>query len=586
MGASTAQPTPTRRFDWSTTLLGRDTVLLLRLQTRLVTNSVGTLFRQSVVRPLTVFCVMFVIFGFVFLVSVEGFSFIKLHHLALTDRIVGLVLDLLFLSLGVMLIFSTALLLYASLFASPETSFLLSRPVAADKVFAYKFHGAVAFSSWAFLLLGAPVLVAYGLVGEAPWHFYLFVSLFFVGFTLLPGSFGALLCLLVVNFIPRQRKVLLLVAAFVAVIIAAAVVQQIYWVARHEPLERESNSRLLNRINFARSVHMPSHWVASGLRSSARNGPGDIGQALYYLALVWSNGLLAYLLTTWSSKFLYRRGVNRVVTGGTLRRRYGASRLDRLLAPALGFIDARTRLLLVKDFRTFRRDPAQWSQVLIFSGLLLLAFANIGLFSGDDTPWPYINCISAANVLLIGLLVAVYNGRFIFPLLSLEGRKFWILGLLPIDRAQLLWGKFIFSTTMTLAFAEVLTLFSDLMLRVPGTIVVLHAVTVLLLAVGLSGLSVGLGAALADFRETNPSKIASGFGGTLNSIIGLLYLLAIFAFGSGPWHLAMMFDLGTEFTPAGFATVGVGVGAGVVIALIALTWPLRLGIRSIRRREF
>jgi ABC-2 type transport system permease protein len=390
---------------------------------------------------------------------------------------------------------------------------------------------------------------------------------------------------MVVNFIPRQRKVLLLATAVGAIVIAAVVVQQVYWVAQHAPLERESNARLLDRISFARSVHMPSHWAASGLRTSARNGPGDIGQTLYYLGLVWSNGLVAYLLTTWSSKHLYRRGVNRIVTGGSLRRRYGASRLDQLLAPALVFLDARTRLLLVKDFRTFRRDPAQWSQVLIFSGLLVLAFANIGFLSGP-TPWPYVNCISAANVLLIGLLVAVYNGRFIFPLLSLEGRKFWILGLLPIDRAQLLWGKFFFSAAMTVGFAEVLALFSDLMLRMPATIVLLHAVTVLLLAIGLSGMSVGLGAALADFRETNPSKIASGFGGTLNSIVGLLYLLAIFAVVSGPWHLAMMFDSATELTPAGVATVGAGVLTGLVIGFIALIWPLRLGIHTIRRREF
>src|SRR5258708_16120064 len=258
MAVTTIPAPPPLPAWWPASLLGRETVLLLRLQTRLLTNSVATLFPQSPIRPLTVFCVMFVIFGFVFLVSLEGFSFIKLQHLALTDRIVGLVLDLLFLSLGIMLVFSTALLLYASLFASPETSFLLSKPVAADKVFAYKFHGAVAFSSWAFLLLGAPVLIAYGLIGEAPWHFYVVLALFFVGFTLLPGSLGALFCLLVVNFVPRQRKVLLFVTAIVVVLVSAFVVQQICLVAQNESFDRESSGRLLNRISFARSVHIPS----------------------------------------------------------------------------------------------------------------------------------------------------------------------------------------------------------------------------------------------------------------------------------------------------------------------------------------
>jgi ABC-2 type transport system permease protein len=567
------------------TLLGRQTVLFLRLQARLTANSIAAMLRQGPIRPLTIFSIMLVIFGFVFLVSLEAFSFIKTQHLAITGPIVGLVLDFLFLSLGVMLVFSTSVLLYGSLFASPETSFLLSRPVAADKVFAYKFHGAAAFSSWVFLLLGAPVLIAYGLIGEAPWQYYPLLILFFLGFTLLPGSCGAMLCLLVVNYIPRQRKPLLILAAGLLALGMALIVYQICDVAQTNAFDRESSSRLLSRLSPIRSVVAPSHWVASGLRAAARNGPGDVGRTGYYLALVWSNGLLSYLLTTWASSYLYRRGVNRIATGGSLRRRYGDTRVDQLLAPALVFVNPRTRLLLVKDFRTFRRDPAQWAQVLIFSGLLFLAFFNIGMFS-DGTQWMYVNSISTGNVLLIGLLVAVYNGRFIFPLLSLEGRKFWILGLLPIDRAQLLWGKFAFSATMTLGFAEVLTLFSDLMLRMPWLIIELHLLTVLVLVIGLSGLSVGLGALLADFRETNPSKIASGFGGTLNSIVGLLFLLLTFALISGPWHVLMMVDTSTGLTRGGWLVLGLGVLAGLVVGVFALVVPLRMGINSIRKREF
>ncbi len=567
-------------------LLGRQTLLFLRLQMRLMTNTTRALIRQSPIRPLTVFCVMFVIFGFVFLVSLEGFSFIKMHKLALTDQlVVGTIFDLLFLVLGVMLVFSTALLLYASLFSSPETSFLLSKPVGADKVFAYKFHGAVAFSSWAFLLLGAPVLIAFGAIDGAPWHFYLFLALFFFGFTLLPGSMGALVCLLIVNFFPRQRRTLLIAAGGAAVLVAAFGIYKLGILAENDTFDRETTGRLLENLKFARNVLIPSHWVASGLRAAARNGPGDLARTCYYLALIWSNGLLAYLLTTWASSYLYRRGVNRIATGGSVRRRYGVSWLDQVLAPALVFVNPRTRLLLAKDFRTFRRDPAQWAQVLIISGLLLLAFFNVGMFSSDSA-WAYINGISIGHVLLIGLLVAVYNGRFIFPLLSLEGRKFWILGLLPIDRAQLLWGKFTFSTTMTLGFAIVLTLFSDLMLRMPWLITLLHAVTVLVLVLGLSGLSVGLGALLAEFRETNPSKIASGFGGTLNSIVGLLFLLVTFALISGPWHVMMMLDSATRLTAIGWSMIGAGVGAGLVVGAIALVVPLRVGIQSIRRREF
>src|SRR5205085_11182237 len=106
------------------------------------------------------------------------------------------------------------------LFSSPESAFLLTAPVPDDHVFAYKFQGAVAFSSWAFVLLGSPVLIAYGLeVGDgAPWYFYASLPLFFFGFVLMPGALGAVLCLLIVNVMPRHRwqafaSVLFLLAA-------------------------------------------------------------------------------------------------------------------------------------------------------------------------------------------------------------------------------------------------------------------------------------------------------------------------------------------------------------------------------------
>ena len=45
------------------------------------------------------------------------------------------------------------------------------------------------------------------------------------------------------------------------------------------------------------------------------------------------------------------------------------------------FLPVPVRLLIVKDLRLFRRDPLQWSQFLIFLGLLALYFFNIRRFT-------------------------------------------------------------------------------------------------------------------------------------------------------------------------------------------------------------
>src|SRR5262249_18367476 len=130
----------------------------------------------------------------VFGASSLGFHHLLVQQIPFAGGIVGTMFDMLFLALGVMLIFSTSIILFSSLFSSPEARFLLSTPAAADQVFAYRFHGAVAFSSYAFVLLGSPILLGYGWTYAVPWYFYVLLPFFFLGYVLLPGSLGALFC--------------------------------------------------------------------------------------------------------------------------------------------------------------------------------------------------------------------------------------------------------------------------------------------------------------------------------------------------------------------------------------------------------
>ena len=67
--------------------------------------------------------------------------------------------------------------------------------------------------------------------------------------------------------------------------------------------------------------------------------------------------------------------------------------------------------------------------------------------------------------------------------------------------------------------------------------IVLHMGMVAVLCLGLSGISVGLGARLPNLRESDPSKIAAGFGGTLNLLVSLVFIFAIVTALAVPCHL-------------------------------------------------
>ena len=142
-----------------------------------------------------------------------------------------------------------------------------------------------------------------------------------------------------------------------------------------------------------------------------------------------------------------------------------------------------------------RRDPVQWSQFLIFFGLLGLYFLNVDRFNNPHSDIGYItwiNMVSFLNLAVVGLILSTFTTRFIYPMISLEGHCFWILGLLPIDRDTIVWSKFWFASLGSWIPCSLLVLLSDMMLNVPPLVIGVHQLTCVLLCLGLASIRRGL----------------------------------------------------------------------------------------------
>jgi ABC-2 type transport system permease protein len=567
-------------------------LLFQHLRLRLFRNSMTILLAQSWWRMLTILYCCAIIWVFLFALSWYGFNQLKNQpawKFPLDGNLIEYLFDAFFLTLTILLTFSTGIILYSSLFAAPESQFLLASPVPDDQIFSYKLQGAVAFSSWAFVLVGSPVLIAYGLeVGPsgAPWYFYAVLPLFFLGFLLIPGCIGALACLVIVNLLPRHRKQILVGLGIIAVV--GCCVWAILWVRQTRELgmgtPRAWFESLLNEMGFLGGSLVPYHWMSRGIKYA---GVGRADLMAYNLGLIWSHGLFIYLVTVWLAKKLYRRGFNRIASGGALRKNYGGHWMDRALVRFLFFLDEQMQMLIVKDFRAFRRDPAQWAQVLIFLGIGSAYFLMMRRFYEQDLGRSFKIGISLLTLVATSFLMCAYTGRFIFPMLSLEGNKFWILGLLPLDRSRLLIGKFVFSAMGCLCVGGFLIFFSNLMLGMAWLIIAVHVLTIVLLAFGFSGLSVGLGACMPNFRESDPSKIAVGFGGTVNLMVSLVLLGVVIGAVATPMQM-LHGRTPDEALPLGEIPwyVWLGMAAGVGIGVSAIWLPLRAGIRNLRALEF
>jgi ABC-2 type transport system permease protein len=309
-------------------------------------------------------------------------------------------------------------------------------------------------------------------------------------------------------------------------------------------------------------------------------------ESLLFLSLLTANALFLRVLAVALGARIYRQSYSELRTDHARRRPKGSFWLDEAVMRWVPLLTPQMRLLIVKDLRLFRRDPVQWSQFIIFFGLLALYFANIRRFSYDVNYTAWVNMISFLNLAVVGLILSTFTTRFIYPMLSLEGRRFWILSMLPVRRDSILWGKFLFAVTGSALPCCLLILLSDYMLQVSLLIVAIHQLTCLLLCVGLSGIAVGLGAKMPDLREESPSKIAAGFGGTLSLVISAIYIIVIVLLTALPSH----FYLALRPSEASPNPVGAWLAAGILAACatgaVATFVPMRIGLRAFRSLEF
>jgi ABC-2 type transport system permease protein len=558
-----------------------------KLRIRLIRNGLRVMLESGRVKLFTMVATSSVVALFVLALSLYGFHTLNRLNIPFKGLIVGGLFDLLFFTLGVMLLFSTGIILYASLFTAPEARFLLTTPARADRIFAAKFEAAVAFSSWGFVVLGLPVLVAYGIIGGVPWYFYPLLPLYLFGFVLLPGAVSALVCLLLVRYLPRNRKQVLLWAGLFLTATAGYWVYQTVTAAKRTLMrggQRDELESFIGQFALAQHPLMPSHWMTNGIMAAARGEPDE---TLLPLAMIWSNGLLAFVIAAFVAARLYRSAFDRIAGSGSRKKIYRGTILDRVMELLVFYLDKPTRILVVKDFRTFRRDPTQWVILSIFALMLLIGAMNFRQYYQADLDLLDKYIIGVVNVAGTSVLLCAGLSRFIFPLISLEGRKFWILGLLPVKREQILIGKFAFAATGSVLIAEGLVLGSDLLLKMSLAGMVVHGLTVAVVAVGLSGLNVGLGAYMPNFRETDPSKIVVGFSGTVNMVIGLMFVLVTVTVMVMPLHAAaMMRHFGR--LPSGELPVWVyaGLPIGVLLGVIAAWLPMRAGAKALRETEF
>ncbi|HEX5398826.1 MAG TPA: hypothetical protein VFY06_07240 [Verrucomicrobiae bacterium] len=498
----------------------------------------------------------------------------------LTERLMFVLFAFLF----ALLLLSNLVISYTNLFRNRETIFLLSLPLPAQTIFRWKFIESTLLASWAFLFLIAPLLVAFGMVRNVPWHFYLVTPLLIAMFIVLPAVLGAAVAILIGRLLDRRGFQFALVGTALVVLTVVA----FWW--KTQPVDDELlNKRTLEALNIVLSrTHvtmfpfLPSFWLSSAVLQWAE---GILRGAAFFALVLLSYTLLfgSVAFTRFGALFydtssaVQSRGGNGIKSwffGGRGDSRRAAGLLEALFAQ-IPWLGRDLRALAVKDLRMFWRDTTQWGQSVMLFGLLGIYIVNLRNFTHQLTSPFWINLVAFLNLFACSLNLATITTRFVFPQFSLEGRRLWIVGMAPMGLERVVKIKYWLASAISLAVTLPLITLSCWLLKMSWNRVALFGAVVTVMTFTLNGVAVGLGTLYPNLKEANPSKIVSGFGGTLCLVLSSLYI-----FGSLPLLVVGLLNRHTRLDWA------IGSFAAFALLSVLIGWlPMKLGLRRLKDFE-
>ncbi len=482
-----------------------------------------------------------------------------------------------FLGLALMLIISGLATAYATLFRAGDVPLLFTSPLRPAHVTLLKLTESAGLSSWAFGFVVLPFVAAYATFASVSLLFVLWVLLFSIPLMALSSSLAVTVTLCAGRWFPQRGPArrfisLLLLTATFGILLAI-------WLQRpvDDQATRVTMSTLVPGLRLATHPLMPSMWTAEGIMALSR---GEFGRGLLMWLLLTSTALTSLIITEKLGAAVYHTAWTRVSAGNSAIRRSLLGRgLPRLFAP----LPADVRAIIIKDIRIFFRDPMQWSQVLVFFGLLSIYFANLRNFQYDELPDVWRNLIAFLNAFGVATVASSLAARFVYPQLSLEGHGYWVLGLSPTRPTRIILIKFFASATFLTLITTTLMLLSTSMINAPAASRAIILTITICLSISVTAMATGLGAIFLDQQHRNPAAIISGFGGTLNLLLSLGFTFAVVFPPAVAYHLQSIGKL----SPAAHTTLTLLIYGWILALTYAATViPLRLGIRALNRRDF
>jgi ABC-2 type transport system permease protein len=481
-----------------------------------------------------------------------------------------------------LLLFSNIINCLSHLYLSYDLPLLHSLPVSAKDIFFSRWVISAFDSSWMIVAFSIPIFLSYGLIYKANFIYYLTFLIAMIFMCMAAAALGGILVLFGAIVLPagRLRTILILLGVVMVMIIVF-----ILRLTRPEQLVNPDSFAsavlYLTSMQTPDSPFLPTTWITDAIKAALNN---ETKTCMFNITLTGTFSFMLIFMNNISAQIAYFTGFSRTQT--TPKRlfvplKYNGFDWENLL----NFLPRESKAFAVKEIRTFFRDSSQWPQLFLMAALIIIYLYNFSVLPLDNSPIKTVylqNLFSFLNIGLAASVLSAISARFVFPAVSMEGEAFWIIQSAPVSIKKFLWIKFFLYYIPLVILAEVLVVFSNLLLRVSPFMMALSAITIFCLVPAVVGLATGLGAIYADFKSENPVQAVTGFGGLLFMILSFSLIAVVIILEAGPLYYILIAQLSDHsLSLMQIIWITCSFVLALFLCLLALFYTIHLGEKSL-----
>lgn len=386
-----------------------------------------------------------IVFSLLILFWLAGFFlFAKIFHYLndippIGPILINRLLSLVFLALFLMTAFSDIITALSIMYLSRDLGLLHQHPIKPISIFIDKFIQTIFYGSWAVICFGVPLYFAYGYVFNIDWYFYPLAILSNIPFLVISAGLATLVTLLIAYVVPANRArtitIFLIGMVFFSVGLYLRFLQTGTMLGVSAPTT-DLGSYLFN-LRLGTTPYLPNQWLVQIFQSAADRNYSEL---VFYSLLLFTTAVFIIQICIQLANKVYHTGW--IKAGEAVSRKSeGRWRLKeerKIIAKVSSLIPlpASIKALLIKDIKIFWRDLTQWGQLTLLVALVLVylfntrSFLASGGFVGIDYFWRHL--IGLVNLALTGFVLGNLAIRFVYPLISLEGRIVWVIQSSPV----------------------------------------------------------------------------------------------------------------------------------------------------------